>query len=193
MRLCIAVINRCQTYQVWDPPPPPLPPHTARTIVSHVVICLLVAQVFLWEAACMAVMYVFYVCITFWAGRGDEPVHADVARHEIPLEEGVGENDLRAATFRVYHAQGWSCKSMQWAAGHDCANSYTQHAGQSYQPFARPSSTCPHLCQASSMCWGASLPCIILTCLPCPRCPRKEANWVNWLVCCRGCCCCRYS
>lgn len=39
----------------------------------------------------MGMVYVAYVFVTFWVSRHDEPVHADVARHEVPMEEGIGE------------------------------------------------------------------------------------------------------
>lgn len=39
----------------------------------------------------MMLVYIAYVCATFYVSRHDEPVHADVMRHEVPQEEGVGE------------------------------------------------------------------------------------------------------
>jgi hypothetical protein len=42
----------------------------------------------------MACMYVAYVCVTFWVSRHDEPVHADAALHEVPQQEGVGEQHV---------------------------------------------------------------------------------------------------
>lgn len=51
-------------------------------------------KVVLWETAVMGLVYVTYVFTTFWVSRHDEPVHADVAHHEVPLEEGVGELQL---------------------------------------------------------------------------------------------------
>jgi hypothetical protein len=48
-------------------------------------------QVVMWEAASMALMYVSYVCVTFWVSRHDKPVYADAVLHEVPQDVGVGE------------------------------------------------------------------------------------------------------
>jgi hypothetical protein len=52
-------------------------------------------QVVMWEAASMALMYVAYVCVTFWVSRHDDPLQADVALHEVPQDEGVGESHMQ--------------------------------------------------------------------------------------------------
>jgi hypothetical protein len=43
----------------------------------------------------MALMYVAYVCVTFWVSRHDDPLQADVALHEVPQDEGVGESHMQ--------------------------------------------------------------------------------------------------
>jgi hypothetical protein len=52
-------------------------------------------QVVMWEAASMALMYVAYVCVTFWVSRHDDPLQADAALHEVPQDEGVGESHMQ--------------------------------------------------------------------------------------------------
>lgn len=50
----------------------------------------------------MGLLYALYVCLTFYISRHDEPVHADVARHEVPQQEGVGEAGGSWAQGRVW-------------------------------------------------------------------------------------------
>jgi hypothetical protein len=52
----------------------------------------------MWEAGLMVLLYATYVCLTFYISRHDEPVHADVARHEVPQQEGVGEGPVQPGT-----------------------------------------------------------------------------------------------
>jgi hypothetical protein len=40
----------------------------------------------------MLSLYVLYVAATFYTSRADEPLHADLALHEFPPEDGgIGE------------------------------------------------------------------------------------------------------
>ena len=44
------------------------------------------------EAGTMLSLYVLYVAATFYTSRADEPLHADLALHEFPPEDGgIGE------------------------------------------------------------------------------------------------------
>lgn len=48
------------------------------------------------EAGITVGLYVLYVCATFYTSRADEPLHADLALHEFPPEDGgIGEGYSR--------------------------------------------------------------------------------------------------
>jgi hypothetical protein len=50
------------------------------------------------EAGILMGLYVLYVCATFYTSRADEPLHADLALHEFPPEDGgIGEGHSRAS------------------------------------------------------------------------------------------------
>lgn len=57
------------------------------------------------EASILCGMYLVYVCATFYTSRADEPLHADLALHEFPPQDGgIGK-------------QG-ACKVVVGACGH---------------------------------------------------------------------------
>lgn len=63
--------------------------------ISHRMMCGL--QVTPLEAGILVGLYVVYVCATFYTSRADEPLHADLALHEFPPEDGgIGEGAGRA-------------------------------------------------------------------------------------------------
>lgn len=55
-------------------------------------VCCVRLQVTAVEAGALLGLYVVYVCVTFYTSRADEPLHADLALHEFPPEDGgIGE------------------------------------------------------------------------------------------------------
>ncbi len=57
--------------------------------------CVFVLQVDEFDAGTMLFLYVLYVAATFYTSRADEPLHADLALHEFPPEDGgIGELTL---------------------------------------------------------------------------------------------------
>lgn len=96
------------------------------------------AQVALWEACIMGAVYVAYVVVTFYVSRHEEPVHADVALHEVPQEEGIGER-LTAVRARSRAAM---CSSFVQHALRACSEHACQHSQCELQHAQqRPAST----------------------------------------------------
>lgn len=117
-------------------------------------VCCVRLQVTALEAGALLGMYVVYVCVTFYTSRTDEPLHADLALHEFPPEDGgIGK-------FRTHSVPAQTCQHVRQQRGSGVLAQHCHSEGPQWVSLVGASTT---QCQCVAQQQRVDADCLLIS------------------------------